>query len=1340
MNEAAMTEPFSPDGPQELVSDLCRLAAERVPAEEAIVTGLASRTEAAEKAFHDGTESLTARYRAEKAAAEAESRSVRREAMERYQSEHAIVSAEYEKARRAIAERFENEKATAEQEMQNAQWEATTIAEAAKGGSGVQLKEIQAQVEARWQELQNIHKQAATLLNRWGQWRNFADPQPPASLLLERHPMRRFCHAVDMARTQYNALSGQIMPRLVQGFWPAVILLAIWGVMTIPCGLFFHWDDPIHWVLASAASSLFLFVAIGIPVYFLAGRRSADCYLALRRTLLEAGADRPSTLETAKADCQRLHEAIESRQRSEIGRANERLFAAMGASLSRRERETSEIDAVYPPKLAAITSARDEVFDQADAKYPPLLRDLEERFKTQSAALREQYEQTLAASKVEHEQEWNEMAERWTSGVARFVEGAETVRENCERLFPDWNAEDATNWTPPDATPVAIRFGQINVQLSKIRGGVPDDPRLKPPANEFPLPVLLPLPDNSLLVLKSGEAGRGKAIESLQAAMLRLLTSMPAGKIRFTIFDPVGLGENFSAFMHLADFDEQLVSSRIWTDTDHIEQRLSDLTQHMENVIQVYLRNEFESILDYNNFAGEMAEPYRVLVIANFPANFTETAVQRLKSIVASGARCGVFVLMSVDSTLAAPHNVRVSDLDAGAMLLRWEKGQFVWKHPEYGAAPVALDAPPPAERFTEIVRAVGHEVRDAGRVEVPFHCVVPVEDDWWKGDSRSGIEVPLGRAGAMKLQSLDLGRGTSQHVLISGKTGSGKSTLLHVLITNVALRYSPDEIELYLVDFKKGVEFKAYSRHQLPHARVIAIESEREFGLSVLQRLDAELRARGDQFRRLGVQDLKGFRNAQPDEKLARILLMIDEFQELFVEDDRIAQEGALLLDRLVRQGRAFGIHILLGSQTLGGAYSLARSTIGQMAVRIALQCSESDAHLILSEENTAARLLTRPGEAIYNDANGLFEGNHPFQIVWLSDDERDDYLRRLSDFTCRQHVRRPPPIVFEGNVPAEPAENPTLRDDLAAANWPEACTEPHFWLGSAVAIKGPTAAVFARQAGSNLLLAGQREEASLGVMSTGLIGLALQHAPRGDCPNSRGTSESTSDRPQNSENGTVPFADPDARVRFRILDGTRPEAPEIGYWKRVVEALPHDVTIGGVREAPEILSEIAAELTRRQQEGQDSAPPIYLLIYNLGRFRDLRKEDEYSFGREDDKPATPGKMFTTILRDGPACGIHTIAWADSYATVNRLLDRQSLRDFDLRILFQMNATDSSSLMESPDAARLGVHRAIFYDGGHGQMEKFRPYGLPSAQWLAEVQRQLFRRCDSKLDARPGG
>jgi DNA segregation ATPase FtsK/SpoIIIE-like protein len=267
----------------------------------------------------------------------------------------------------------------------------------------------------------------------------------------------------------------------------------------------------------------------------------------------------------------------------------------------------------------------------------------------------------------------------------------------------------------------------------------------------------------------------------------------------------------------------------------------------------------------------------------------------------------------------------------------------------------------------------------------------MPPQGEWWTSDSRGGIDVPLGRSGAKSLQTMRLGKGTSQHVLISGKTGSGKSTLLNAMITNLAAMYSPDEVEFYLVDFKKGVEFKPYATCELPQARVIAIESEREFGLSVLERLDDELKRRGDSYRQAGVQDVAGWREAHPGERLPRILLIVDEFQELFVADDRVAREATLLLDRLVRQGRAFGIHVILGTQTLAGAYSLARSTIGQMAVRIALQCSESDAHLILSEDNTAARLLSRPGAAIYNDANGLMEGNNPFQVVWLNDHERE-------------------------------------------------------------------------------------------------------------------------------------------------------------------------------------------------------------------------------------------------------------------------------------------------------------------------------------------------------------
>ena len=123
---------------------------------------------------------------------------------------------------------------------------------------------------------------------------------------------------------------------------------------------------------------------------------------------------------------------------------------------------------------------------------------------------------------------------------------------------------------------------------------------------------------------------------------LRFLTGLPPGKVRFTIVDPVGLGDNFAAFMHLADFDENLVGARIWTESAQIDRKLADLTTHMENVIQKYLRNQYKSIEEYNEQAGEVAEPFRVLVVANFPVNFSLDACRRLVSIANSGSTCGV--------------------------------------------------------------------------------------------------------------------------------------------------------------------------------------------------------------------------------------------------------------------------------------------------------------------------------------------------------------------------------------------------------------------------------------------------------------------------------------------------------------------------------------------------------------------------------------------------------------------------------------------------------------------------------------------------------------------------
>ena len=877
-----------------------------------------------------------------------------------------------------------------------------------------------------------------------------------------------------------------------------------------------------------------------------------------------------------------------------------------------------------------------------------------------------------SAAEVRRAASWTILAADWHAALADAGRDADELHDNGDAHFPPMTKLKAM----PLATtvPEGIRIGRATIDLARLPGGVPTDPRLVGEAPRGEVPLFAPFPERGALLLKAADAERGHAVGVLQAAMLRYLTAVPPGKVRFTVIDPVGLGENFAAFMHLADFDEKLITSRIWTEPAHIESRLSDLTEHMETVIQKYLRNQYKSIEDYNRAAGEVAEPYRVLVIANFPTNFTPEAARRLISILASGPACGVCTLMSVDTKAALPRDFRVSELEQSALTLMLKEGSVTPAGEEFAAFPVTLDKPPSAELTAEVVRKIGQASLSAARVEVPFSYIAPTEGECWKSSASKGFEVPIGRAGATRRQVLSLGKGTAQHALVAGKTGSGKSTLLHAIITNLALYYSPDEAELYLIDFKKGVEFQAYAEAKLPHARVIAVESEREFGLSVLQRLDGVLRERGDRFRDLGVNDLNGFRQAKPDAKCPRILLVVDEFQEFFVEDDKIAQEASLMLDRLVRQGRAFGVHVLLGSQTLGGAYSIPRATIDQMAVRVALQCSEADAQLILSKDNTAARLLNRPGEAIYNDANGLVEGNDPFQVVWLSDSERAE---RLADLHKMAEGRDDPaPLIFSGNAAADLASNPMLKGVPSGP--------PTVILGEPVAITAPTSSVFRAQSGANLLLLGQLEEAALAIQVSAMLGLGR-----------RG-------------------------YRVSLLDGTPDDADNAGYLQAACDTVP-TATFTPRDQLATLLGELADDLDKRTS-GESPREPRFLLVHGLHRLRELKKADEdFGFGKKEG-PVAPGELFARLLRDGPPSGLFIIAWCDSLTNLQRALDRQALKEFASRVLFQMSATDSSQLIDTPAAARLGRNRALYLADGAERPEKFRPYGLPGLAGLARL------------------
>ncbi|HET6406645.1 MAG TPA: hypothetical protein VFG14_02100, partial [Chthoniobacteraceae bacterium] len=55
-----------------------------------------------------------------------------------------------------------------------------------------------------------------------------------------------------------------------------------------------------------------------------------------------------------------------------------------------------------------------------------------------------------------------------------------------------------------------------------------------------------------------------------------------------------------------------------------------------------------------------------------------------------------------------------------------------------------------------------------------------------------------------------------------------------------------------------------------------------------------------------------------------------------------------------------------------------------------------------------------------------------------------------------------------------------------------------------------------------------------------------------------------------------------------------------------------------------------------------------------------------------------------------------------------------------------QMSANDSASLIDSPKAGGLGLHRALLYNEQQGTLETFRPYAMPDAGWISEAGERL--------------
>ncbi|GAA7299357.1 hypothetical protein ID0563_01520 [Helicobacter pylori] len=222
-------------------------------------------------------------------------------------------------------------------------------------------------------------------------------------------------------------------------------------------------------------------------------------------------------------------------------------------------------------------------------------------------------------------------------------------------------------------------------------------------------------------------------------------------------------------------------------------------------------------------------------------------------------------------------------------------------------------------------------------------------DQEFWTQSSQSKVSVPMGWEINHKEVCFEIG-GVQNHTLICGRSGSGKSNFLHVLIQNLAFYYVPNEVQLFLLDYKEGVEFNAYTNPTiLEHARLVSVASSVSFGVSFLSWLDKETKKRGELFKQSGAKDLSAYRK---HDEMPRLIVVIDEFQVLFSDSDTKEKERVeRYLNTILKKDRSYGVHLILATQTMCGA-DINKSLMAQIANRIALPMDAEDSESILSDD----------------------------------------------------------------------------------------------------------------------------------------------------------------------------------------------------------------------------------------------------------------------------------------------------------------------------------------------------------------------------------------------------
>jgi len=710
---------------------------------------------------------------------------------------------------------------------------------------------------------------------------------------------------------------------------------------------------------------------------------------------------------------------------------------------------------------------------------------------------------------------------------------------------------------------------------------------------------------------------RVDSVQFAQFALANALAHTAPGQLEVLVFDDALRGIA-APFQEVNSGGEKIL--RHINDLQELNETIKYLHEHVRSVLNV-IQGRTESLLDFRQQLSPKVEGFKLVVLSTIYHLLSDEIRDKLTVLLKAGPAAGVTFLI---------HSMK---LNVNEEILNLTQLCDVEERTVYGndGAVRGQFDPQSADDLISVSRHVASAVANAQVEPVAFREVQPLDAPWLQS-SRDGISFAVGTYGMSTIE-VTLGDELNQrhNALITGAVGQGKSNLISVVVHSLCQRYSPSEVEFYMLDFKEGVTLQAFAPDPstgsfLPHARVLGLDADREYGVNVLRHLFAIYRQRMATFKASGVQNIRQYRLANPEAIMPRIVVVIDEFQMLFADQDTVATTASDLIIKGARLFRACGIHFILASQTIGSGGMLGGTTgqalFAQIPVRLALKNSLAESHATLGLKNDAASHI-RSREAIVNLDYGELSSNRKTTIAYAD----DAILAELRTAWWQQAQGTfTPPEVFEGE------RRLSLHDDariLPSLHAGQAMLGRRITVGVA-----PLAADFSTDVGRNLALFGT------GPGHTILLNAALSLL-------------------HSTPSAEIIILDLIGDWQSLACDSMRTD------FEQELTKLGSIYRLVGKHQADALIDELVERAAFTADDA--SAPPVYIIGFGLERWR------------------SDTTKIKTLFANGPLSGIHLLGWWNKYSSFKAMVGLGGDNNFDIRIAMHLDHSSAREAFKQP-------------------------------------------------------